>query len=98
VRTKPEACTKCGARFAHKSNLRVHRKKCVDGVLTPFACDQCQKKFAHPTTLADHKAWVHEGRKPHSCPVCGLGCSARSNLARHMKRKHGWDDTARGRP
>ena len=45
--------------------------------------------FTHElTNLRNHIIAVHEKRKPHLCPTCGVGFADKSNLINHIAAVH----------
>ena len=52
-----------------------------------FECQVCRKKFQSFWHLKDHSL-VHTGQKPYLCKICLFPFTKKSNLNRHMRRKH----------
>ena len=59
-------CPKCGKRFKHKTNLKIHSKIHSSDA---YICEFCEKRFARKTNLAQHLR-VHTNEKPFKCSFC----------------------------
>ena len=44
--------------------------------------------FAHNHGLKGHMSAVHEKKKPHLCPTCGVSFADKGNLTKHIAAVH----------
>ena len=52
-----------------------------------FNCLSCDKTFKKGHLLKVHKESVHEGKK-YLCPTCGISCSSKNGVYKHIKQVH----------
>lgn len=62
-----------------------------------YICQTCSKAFSRPSSLRIH-SHSHTGEKPFKCPQrgCGKAFSVRSNMKRHERGCHSFDEVAGG--
>ncbi|KAI0476236.1 hypothetical protein GGR56DRAFT_460374 [Xylariaceae sp. FL0804] len=60
-----------------------------------YICQTCNKAFSRPSSLRIH-SHSHTGEKPFKCPHagCGKAFSVRSNMKRHERGCHNFDDNS----
>ena len=75
----------CGKVYNTKFNLKRHIEN-AHLSLTRFSCDVCSKGFSSKQSLVEHR-YLHSGKKPFVCRVCGLRLRQASQLSLH-KRVH----------
>ena len=78
---------KCGKTFVSKSLLASH--KVTHTGEKAFQCpeENCMRSYATKSSLNHHQR-VHTGKKPFQCEVCTFCYSDKSNLNRHIAKKH----------
>ena len=77
-----EACDKV---YNSKFNLKRHIES-AHLSLTRFHCDLCAKGFSSKQSMVEHR-YLHTGKRPFVCRVCGLRLRQASQLSLH-KRVH----------
>ncbi len=82
---KPWECDICGAVFAEKGRLNVHRP--IHNEARPWLCEECGKSFKRAINLRMHRK-IHVEVKPYQCELCAYRCTRHDTLNLHMKRKH----------
>ena len=82
---KPWECDICGALFAEKGRLNVHKP--IHNEARPFLCEECGKSFKRAINLRMHRK-IHVEVKPYQCELCAYRCTRHDTLNLHMKRKH----------
>lgn len=82
---KPYECDICGAVFAEKGRLNVHKP--IHNDTRPWLCEECGKSFKRAINLRMHRK-IHVEVKPYPCQLCAYRCTRHDTLNLHMKRKH----------
>ena len=82
TKEKQLICTKCGAGFDYKSQLKCHMRTHTGE--KPYKCELCEAVFSKSCNLTAH-VQTHTGEKPHICQECGVKFTARRSLKRHMR-------------
>lgn len=85
--TDPLCCTKCGSRFARRSNLYKHLRS-VHEQERKFSCDLCSLKFKRQDHLIKHKRSVHAKVRNFMCDICGIGFAEKFNRDKHRRNIH----------
>jgi KRAB domain-containing zinc finger protein len=89
---KPFSCKWCDKSFFQVNEVKEHikfhnqiyeKKKTIKS----FNCLSCDKNFRKNHLLKIHKESVHEGKK-HVCPTCGIACSSKNGVYKHIKQVH----------
>ena len=81
-------CPHCGKLFHADRYLNSHIARCHSPEeKKPHRCDECGKGFMGNGALEDHLN-VHLGRKPFTCPHCGMSYANSSNISAHWRKAH----------
>uniref|UniRef100_A0A2S2NZK4 Myoneurin n=1 Tax=Schizaphis graminum TaxID=13262 RepID=A0A2S2NZK4_SCHGA len=86
---RPYHCVNCGSSFKCLSTLRQHE---VVHYEKKYICEVCLRKFSRPEKVRIHMR-VHTGEKPYNCLICNNKYQQKNDLNRHIKKKHGDDNT-----
>ncbi|GFS66564.1 zinc finger protein [Trichonephila inaurata madagascariensis] len=78
-------CKICGKVFPTDKKLRSHVWLHLNE--GAYKCDMCPRSFSYSSHLKRHKM-QHSGERPHVCKICGSDYIERYELARHLKKKH----------
>lgn len=84
--TKKWICNICQKPYSNKSNLRRHISLHDLDERKEFKCPFCSRVFQYQRYLQHHIAYMHKPQeeKEHECCICGLTCTTKSSLKRHM--------------
>ncbi|KAE9394266.1 hypothetical protein BT96DRAFT_1022626 [Gymnopus androsaceus JB14] len=77
----------CGKSFNSRGNLSYHNDTAHKGVRYSCAHPDCGKVFWSKFNLKEHINAAHKCME-HACPSCSKHFKWKSNLSRHIKRKH----------
>ena len=81
-------CQDCGKLFHADRYLNSHINRCHSPEdKKPHRCDECGKGFMGNGALEEHLN-VHLGRKPFTCPHCGMSYANSSNMSAHWRKAH----------
>ena len=80
-----EECTKCGKKFPHEDNLKLHMK--THDITGSFICSFCSKLFKRKQHLTTHEK-KHTGEKPFKCEFCDERFTEMRSLKAHTLKDH----------
>ncbi|XP_006861353.1 PREDICTED: zinc finger protein 786 [Chrysochloris asiatica] len=75
-------CAQCGLGFAHRCQLREHRR--VHSGERPSQSTQCSKTFLFKGVLVTHER-THSRERPFPCGQCDKAFARRSKLTEHLR-------------
>ncbi|XP_055306678.1 zinc finger protein 836-like, partial [Sitodiplosis mosellana] len=81
----PNACAKCGRRFATPEDKQTHETRCQRSVL---ACNQCHYKTVHIHHLKPHMQSMHGAKRLIECGICSEPFVKWMDLNRHLSSAH----------
>lgn len=84
--TNEWVCNICEKSYSNKSNLRRHISLHDINERKDYKCPFCSRVFQYQRYLQHHIGYMHKSKeeKEHECFVCGLTCTTKSSLKRHM--------------
>ena len=86
---KPTVCELCGAGFATKMALRVHKIRVHEDIsLAKYKCDHCGQLFVELSKCKIHVTEVHNTEYDIKCGVCHKAFPSQRYLQSHMKTTH----------
>ena len=93
---RPFQCSECGSAFAKNQTLRAHIMSVHEKIFP-----EKEKNTSAPTSnlcpicgvnltcgLKAHIERVHEGKKPHTCKICGSNFARKPDLRGHIQSVH----------
>ncbi|XP_061913300.1 histone-lysine N-methyltransferase PRDM9-like isoform X1 [Entelurus aequoreus] len=89
---KPHVCSHCGAAFSKRTFLRRHEQN-VHRTIKSCCCELCGKVFTAAAALEKHQQTdacrkYYYSSELFSCPHCQFSFTAKSYLAKHVRRHH----------
>ncbi|KAL5104974.1 PR domain zinc finger protein 13 [Taenia crassiceps] len=93
-------CTFCGRRYPRRYSLVIHQRTHTGH--KPLVCRVCARRFGDPSNLNKHLRTHGVGigssenngvRNPYVCKTCGNVSARRRDFERHIKRKHGVEES-----
>ena len=83
---KAYTCDECDKSFVTAAALILHNHQ-HSGVKL-HVCELCDFATARASTFKAHRIRIHIGTKPLGCELCDFRCVTKSDLNKHVKRKH----------
>lgn len=85
---KPYECVICDKSFRFRTDLRRH--ELIHLNQRSFQCELCDRSYNTRSLLNNHKTCMHTDRTAwkYACPHCELRFPNKSNLDKHVQRKH----------
>ena len=95
LKIRERKCDDCGSKFSNHYCLKEHIKSVHQQA---YKCSKCGSIFSRNFELKKHEERAHNvkrdtthskiGEKEHLCDVCGVACTTKTNLNRHVKIAH----------